>query len=644
MSDRDDSRGTRLHSGNLCHGSRWSGRAACAALMVLPLVGCGGSGDGETAGLEEPGPVVTRASCAALAKDPFFASNPQVLAHTVTTEIVAASDATSTVPSTPAFCRVAFTYGSGLGGPQDGYDEGQRQLIQVRVFLPLSAADGGSGNAHGNWNGKQMVGASGGNSGDPDSWASFAEGTTGNDFKYAIRLGYVGSNTDTGQRNPPYAVITTGQRAGTLATGTILDWESRATHYGKTLAAQIANIYYGAQPTRTYFNGCSGAGNQGLGQLQDYGADYDGALIGAPANYRNERFLGNDSWPLLVWKKVLQQGGAIPTTAQSSVINAAALASCDVLGNDMVADGIISDPRACTFSAKANICGTPGAPDAQFCLTALQADAIDRIWDGPRNRFGDRVYFGWSRGIDFPLTTALSSGASGAGPLNTIRWNHLDQTLGFDNLFSDPESLSLAGNLAGGLVYDDEVALGSNTIGALMANRDIPGAEFQAKGGKVIHLHGMQDGLINWQQSMDYYRRTATVYGKGTADLAALGNWYRFFPQPGVGHCTGGAPSAVDPFLVLVDWVENGKAPEHLVARSETNAAVTRKICPYPQTAVYRGAGSIDDAQNYSCSGSLDTQRVLCDTVRTKFRLENTRNLDFASLGIDPAMCPSLRP
>jgi hypothetical protein len=633
-------------------GLRRSSFALTLAASALALSACGGGGRGGDDGVvvhpqpepTTPGPVLAALpKCADLPASSFFAGNAQVVNGTLKTSIVPATAATATVPATPAFCRVEFTFASGLQGPQDGYDQGQRQLIQVRTFLPLSAADGGEGGFHGNWNGKQMVGASGGNSGDPESWSSFAEGTNMNDFKYAIRLGYIASNTDTGQSNPPYVLITSGPLARTIAQGTVTDWASRATHYGKVAAAAVANVYFGKTPTRVYYNGCSGGGNQGLGQLQNFGAEYDGALIGAPANYRNERFLGFDSWPRLVWKKVVQQGGTIPTSQQLAAVNASAVAACDVQGNDLVADGIIADPRACTFSAKANVCGAPGAPASPNCLTEPQATGIDRIWDGPRNRFGDRTYFGWPRGSALPLTTALGGGAAGAGPTLTIQWNHLDPTLDFSILYSDPESVSLAGSPATAMSYDDEAALGSNTIGQFMANRDVPQDAFRAKGGKIIHVHGMQDTLINWQQSLDYYRRTATMYGNGTADYASLQSWYRFFPQPGAGHCSGG-PVAVDPFLALVDWVENGKAPDSLPARTAATPTTTRKLCPYPQTAVYKGTGNKDDAANYSCSGSLDTRQTLCDSVRTKFKLENKRNLDFASLGIDPSVCPGLAP
>jgi hypothetical protein len=64
-------------------------------------------------------------------------------------------------------------------------------------------------------------------------------------------------------------------------------------------------------------------------------------------------------------------------------VNASAIAACDVQGYDTVADGLIDDPRACTFSAKKNICGAPGAPGAPAapdCLDADQAAAVDMIW------------------------------------------------------------------------------------------------------------------------------------------------------------------------------------------------------------------------------------------------------------------------
>jgi len=555
----------------------------------------------------------------------------EVIPGTVTSQIVPAAGIN------PPYCDVRLTYSSGLEGPNDGYDVGQKQMIKVRVLLPLSQSDGGAGGVQGNWNGKQMVGAAGGNSSDINSWANFSEGTGGSDILFPIRQGYLASSTDTGQGNLPYAIITSGPLAGTIDAGSANDWAYRATHAGKVMAARVAKDYYGGQPSRVYFNGCSGGGGQGLGQLEHYGDEYDGALIGAPANQRVERFLGFDSWPPLVFRKLVQQGGTVPTTAQIAAANAAAVAACDVMGTDTVADGIIADPRACKFSARANICGAPGAPSA--CLTPAQADAIDRIWDGPRNRYGDRTFWGWDRGVSFSNSTTPSAA------VQVMQWDHQDVTTNWGSLlFSDVDSAARSG-ISGAIAYDDEAALGAHTMGPYMTNRDPPMPAFFARGGKIIQIQGMEDPLINWRAaSADYYARTATAYGNGTRDYASLQSWYRMFPVPGMGHCGGGAPQPVDPFLKLVDWVENGNAPDSLFARQSNNPSRTRKICPYPQTAIYNGSGSVDDAANYTCGGSLDTQAVVCDMVATKYGSENMRNLDFASRGVDPAMCPGLSP
>ena len=53
----------------------------------------------------------------------------------------------------------------------------------------------------------------------------------------------------------------------------------------------------------------------------------------------------------------------------------------------------------------------------------------------------------------------------------------------------------------------------------------------------------------------------------------------------------------------LEQWVEQGKAPDRIVASHATKGVVdrTRPLCPYPQVAAYKGTGSIDDAANFVC-------------------------------------------
>ena len=58
-----------------------------------------------------------------------------------------------------------------------------------------------------------------------------------------------------------------------------------------------------------------------------------------------------------------------------------------------------------------------------------------------------------------------------------------------------------------------------------------------------------------------------------------------------------------DMLTALEEWVEQGKAPNQIVAARERDGVVnrTRPLCPYPQQAVYEGEGSTDDAENFVC-------------------------------------------
>ena len=69
-------------------------------------------------------------------------------------------------------------------------------------------------------------------------------------------------------------------------------------------------------------------------------------------------------------------------------------------------------------------------------------------------------------------------------------------------------------------------------------------------------------------------------------------------------HCNGGPGcNTVDWLGAVMEWVEKGTAPKQLtgahVERGTTTR--TRPLCPYPQVARYKGAGSIDDHANFAC-------------------------------------------
>jgi feruloyl esterase len=73
---------------------------------------------------------------------------------------------------------------------------------------------------------------------------------------------------------------------------------------------------------------------------------------------------------------------------------------------------------------------------------------------------------------------------------------------------------------------------------------------------------------------------------------------------PGMGHCQGGeGTDTFDKLSALEQWVEKGKAPDQIIASHSTGGKVdkTRPLCPYPQSAAYKGSGDTNDAANFVC-------------------------------------------
>ncbi len=67
--------------------------------------------------------------------------------------------------------------------------------------------------------------------------------------------------------------------------------------------------------------------------------------------------------------------------------------------------------------------------------------------------------------------------------------------------------------------------------------------------------------------------------------------------------CQGGAATdSWDGLGALVDWVEKGNAPQQIIARGTTVfPGRSRPLCPYPQSANYRGTGNPEDAASFVC-------------------------------------------
>ncbi|WP_052754939.1 tannase/feruloyl esterase family alpha/beta hydrolase [Lampropedia cohaerens] len=123
---------------------------------------------------------------------------------------------------------------------------------------------------------------------------------------------------------------------------------------------------------------------------------------------------------------------------------------------------------------------------------------------------------------------------------------------------------------------------------------------FRQRGGKLIIFHGAADLAFSIHDVAAYYDRLRARYGDAqTADTA------RAFFVPGMAHCAGGnATDQFDAVGAVIGWVEAGRAPDVLIATAGAGTdwpGRTRPLCPYPQEAVYKGSGSLEDAENFAC-------------------------------------------
>jgi feruloyl esterase len=420
--------------------------------------------------------------------------------------------------------------------------------IKIEVWMP---ADG--------WNGKFMGVGNGGWSG----------GIVYPALAMAVGRGYAAASTNTGHDGGDASFAPDHPEK-------LVDFAYRAVHEMTVKAKEITKAYYGKAPARAYWNGCSSGGKQGLKEAQKFPQDYDGIVAGAPANNWTHLMVG-DLWPAVVTRK--DPAASLPP-AKLEVLHTAVLAACDKL--DGVKDGLLENPVRCPFDPATVQC-KDGEQDN--CLTAAQVETARKIYGGARSpSTGKQIFPGMPPGSEL-VWTALA----GAKPLG-IPVSHFQHVV-----FNNPNWDFLS------LDFDKDVAMADKLDKGMIGATDPDLREFFGHGGKLIVYHGWNDQLISPLNSIDYYNSVAAKLG----GAAKIDGSFRLFMAPGVNHCGGGdGPSRFDAVAAIEQWVEQGKAPDSLVASHASGGNPvdrTRPLCPYPQVARYAGTGSSDDAANFTC-------------------------------------------
>ncbi len=432
----------------------------------------------------------------------------------------------------PAFCRVTATL-----TPSPDSD------IKIEVWLPAS-----------NWNGKFEAVGNGGWAGNI-SYPALAT---------ALSRGYATASTDTGHATP----------GGAFAMGhpeKLVDFGYRAVHEMTVQAKALIAAFYGNQPAKSYWNGCSTGGRQGLMSAQRYPADFDGIIAGAPANYMSHL----QPWSLWVPMAVHQSEASYIPPAKYPIIHKAVLEACDAL--DGVRDGVLEDPTRCHFDPKTIEC--KGA-DITSCLTPPQVEAARKIYlPMTHPRTGLKLFPALEPGSEMGWTGLAGPQPMGI-PVDTFKY------MVHANPNWDWKAID----------FDKDVAAVEKLFAPIIDAVNPNLSPFFSRGGKLLMYHGWNDQLIAPRNSVDYF--DTVRYTLGTAKtLDAM----RLYMVPGMGHCNGGdGTGTFDVLGNLERWVEQGQAPDTIQA-SRTNPARTRPLCQWPKIAVYSGIGSTDDAANFTC-------------------------------------------
>ncbi|KAL3417378.1 tannase and feruloyl esterase [Phlyctema vagabunda] len=434
------------------------------------------------------------------------------------------------------------------------------------------------------WNGRTMTAGNGG----------FGGGIAYPDMAISSHYGFAALSTDTGHISSTFDGLW-----ALNAPETLLDWGYRALHGSVVLGKELVAAYYGRELEYSYYAACSTGGRQGFKEVEEFPDDFDGILVGAPAWWTTHL----QTWTVQIGK-VNQPADAayhIPPML-FSIIRNEVLKQCDP--QDGLRDEIISDPYGCTFDPTTLLCS---ASSNSSCLTGDQLVTLHKFYSDWVDTNQTFVFPGLALGAELSPITGPTGQPVTLGTdfvryflLNDTNWN-------WENF--DYSIVQKAEEVNPGNATADNFDLGP----------------YQSRGGKVIQYHGLADNLIPTGSSIYFHQQVQQTMD---TDLDAF---YRLFLVPGMGHCSGssnapwyigaanqelaGATHSVpgfedaqhDAILSLVQWVENGTAPEKIIAtkfRNETalgGVERQRPLCVYPKQAKYTGSGDQDAAENWEC-------------------------------------------
>ncbi|KAI0359937.1 feruloyl esterase-like protein [Trametes cingulata] len=471
------------------------------------------------------------------------------------------------VSNLPSFCRVELVITTNATAGSTALTE---------VWLPDD------------WNGRVLTVGNGG----------LAGGVTVAELGHvAVPQGFAGISTNTGHNG----TTDDGDWAGPHNDNAIVDWGWRALHLSVLAGKQVVEQYYGTPANKSYYLGCS---TGALKEVQDFPEDFDGVVVGSPANWQTH--LQGWSIHMNLNTQPSTSPHFITEDMWSDVLAPEVMRQCDAL--DGVKDGIINDPRICNFRPETLTC-RPGQ-NTSTCLTGDQISALHRIYADYYEADQTYIFGGYYPGGE----TEYYHGLVGKKQF-TIGLNYFKFMVLNDTTFKTRD-------------YDATVLKKADAIDPGQANAINPNLTAFAgppHNGKLLQYVGWADQLISPGNSIHYYE---TVHEFTLANTTMdIDDYYRLFLVPGMNHCHGGfaanafgsveqasndnPPLSFNPehnvLAAMVQWVEQGVAPETIVAANYKDNNVTngvgftRPLCRYPTTIRHKG-GDPSVADSFECA------------------------------------------
>jgi len=205
------------------------------------------------------------------------------------------------------------------------------------------------------------------------------------------------------------------------------------------------------------------------------------------------------------------------------------------------------------------------------------------------------MWVGWERGTQgvFGITPATTGAPTLFGEQIDRYWVHRDPTFNWRSISEDE-------------FFAEQIDL-TRQFSPFIGSDSPDLHSFKAHGGKMIVSYGNQDQIIPPNGHFHYMQRLFASMG----GVRRTQDFYRYYVFPMASHCGGAGMTNTVLFDALVNWVENGVEPDHLIA--QVNPTRTRKVCMYPDVPVYTGSGSTDDEASFVCQTKAQDDPTLLE-------------------------------